>query len=158
PSGAQNSKGARAAVRRAGSRGCRARRSGDWLSAGQRADKRSWCYFRRDDSGRGSAGRFLRGGAHQQSRAAGGRQSSDPLSRIARGGDDNPEGRAKAGVRTIRLSRLSRPPIPVIAGYVPLEEMRHVTLIIPNEGETPVVESGEVGFGLPHKLYLLPSL
>src|SRR5438552_12073991 len=53
---------------------------------------------------------------------------------------------------------LSRSPIPVIAGYVSLEELGHVTLIIPDESEAPVVESGEVGFRLPHKLDLLPSL
>src|SRR5207244_5034787 len=101
PVGAQDSKGARADVRRTGSCGRRARRGGDWFSASQRAAQRPWCYFRGHDSGRASAGRFLRGGAHQHGPAAGGRQSSDPLPRIARGGDNDPEGRANAGLRTV---------------------------------------------------------
>src|SRR5712692_8461287 len=36
--------------------------------------------------------------------------------------------------------------------------MGHSTLIIPNESDPPVVESGKIGFRLRHKLYLLPSL
>src|SRR5262249_30886333 len=68
---------------------------------GQRADKRPWCYFRRHDSGRASARRFLRGGAHQHRPAAGGRESSYPLPRIARGGDNDSEGRANASLRTL---------------------------------------------------------
>jgi len=45
PGGGQESKGARAAVRRAGSRGRRARRGGDRLPAGERADTRSGVTF-----------------------------------------------------------------------------------------------------------------
>ena len=86
PGGGQESKGARAAVRRAGGRGRRARRGGDRLPAGQRADPRPRGHLRRRDSGRAPAGIFLRGGAHQHGPAAGGGQCADPLPRIARGG------------------------------------------------------------------------
>src|SRR5882762_10022176 len=65
PGGEQESKGARAAVRRAGSCGRRAWRGGDRLPAGQRTDTRPWGYLRRRDSGRATAGILLRGGAHQ---------------------------------------------------------------------------------------------
>jgi hypothetical protein len=38
--------------------------------------------------------------------------------------------------------------MPVIAGCVPLQELRYVTLTVPDETKPPIVESGKAGFRL----------
>ncbi len=95
PGGGQESKGARAAVGRAGGRGRGAGRGGDRLPASQRVDTRPRGYLRRLDSGRAPAGICLRGGPYQHGPAAGGGKRADPLSGIARGGTGDLEGSSR---------------------------------------------------------------